>query len=332
MSLDLVRRQALEMLGYTPRQAHFLVLVALHGGYFLRRQYVAFTGRAHGQAAVRFLSHCVAREHVTVFPYGRQGHVYHLCARPLYAALGEEDNRNRRPAEWEAILRKLMTVDFVLANPTARFWATEEEKVALLRERQISASVWPQRQYQPRRAGRATTVRYFVDKMPWYQEADESRLWIAYVDAERTLGGFETFLDQYRTVLASLPSGVTYVAATVWQSVIEAAFARGLAPRDAGVMDRFSAYCQFRRAVEDAGRTAPLTPDQHVRFHEQCAEFTTPAFEALYQHWLKTSSVASWEVDAAARPPCVLRMHALGRRYDPGHTPSDSSGCQVRVT
>jgi hypothetical protein len=79
------------MLGYTPRQAQFLVLVALHGGYFLRRQYVAFTGTPHGQATVRFLDHAVTREHVHVLPYGRQGHVFHLYARPLYAAIGEED-------------------------------------------------------------------------------------------------------------------------------------------------------------------------------------------------------------------------------------------------
>ena len=123
------------MLGYTPRQAQFLVLVALHGGYFLRRQYVAFTGTPHGQATVRFLAHAVRREHVRVLPYGRQGRVFHLSARPLYAAIGEEDNRNRRPAEWDAVIRKLMTLDFVLAHPTARFSATEEEKVALLRER-----------------------------------------------------------------------------------------------------------------------------------------------------------------------------------------------------
>jgi len=94
-------------------------------------------------------------------------------------------------------------------------------------------------------------------------------------------------------------------------------------------MSRFSAYCQLRRTVEDAERTAPLTPDQHVRFRERYAEFTTPAFEALYQYWLKTSSIASWEVDAAARPPCVLRMHALGRRYDPGRTPPDSVGSRL---
>jgi len=42
-------------------------------------------------------------------------------------------------------------------------------------------------------------------------------------------------------------------------------------------MGRFSAYCQLRRTVEDVERTAPLTPDQHVRFRERYAEFTTPA-------------------------------------------------------
>jgi hypothetical protein len=120
MTANDVRCQALEMLGYTPRQAQFFVLVALHGGYFLRRQYVTFTGTPHGQATVRFLAHSVAREHVRVLPYGRQGHVFHLYARPLYAAIGQEDNRNRRPAEWDAVVRKLMTVDFVLANQTAR--------------------------------------------------------------------------------------------------------------------------------------------------------------------------------------------------------------------
>ena len=66
MTAHAVRCQAIEMLGYTARQAQFLVLVALHGGYFLRRQYVAFTGTPHGQAAVRFLAHAVAREHVRV--------------------------------------------------------------------------------------------------------------------------------------------------------------------------------------------------------------------------------------------------------------------------
>ena len=68
MTAHEVRCQALEMLGYTPRQAQILVLIALHGGYFLRRQYVTFTGTPHGQATVGFLAHAVAREHVRVLP------------------------------------------------------------------------------------------------------------------------------------------------------------------------------------------------------------------------------------------------------------------------
>jgi hypothetical protein len=321
MTADLDRQHALEMLGYTARQAQFLVLVALHGGYFLRRHYVAFTATAHGQAAVRFLARCVARQHVSVMPYGRQGHVFHVYARPLYAAIGEEDNRNRRPAEWDAVIRKLMTVDFVLAHPTARFWATEEEKVALLRERRIPSDVWPHRRYQPRHAGGRMTTRYFVDKMPWYQHGDDTRLWIAYVEAERTLQGFQTFLDQYRALLASLPSGVTYVAPTAWPGVIQNAFTKALESRDRGIMGRFSEYCQMRRTIDEAHSNWPLTPDQRRRYREQCAEFLTPAFDTLYAKWLQTSSLSSTEVEAAAFPPCLLRVHTLRRTYEPGRPP-----------
>ena len=35
--------------------------------------------------------------------------------------------------------------------------------------------------------------------MPWYRDGEDERIWIAYVDAERTLQGFETFLDQCAT-------------------------------------------------------------------------------------------------------------------------------------
>ena len=81
---------------------------------------------------------------------------------------------------------------------------------------------------RPRQTGRPTTIRYFVDKMPWYRDGGRSRLWFAYVDAERTLQGFETFLDQYRALLASVPSGVTYVAPTVWRGVIQTALTKAL--------------------------------------------------------------------------------------------------------
>jgi hypothetical protein len=43
------RVAALWGLGYTEREAAFLVLAALHSGYFLRRQYLTFTGAYKGR-------------------------------------------------------------------------------------------------------------------------------------------------------------------------------------------------------------------------------------------------------------------------------------------
>jgi hypothetical protein len=74
--------------------------------------------------------------------------------------------RTRNRAEELAVIRKLMTLDFALAQCTVRFIATEEEKVALLRERLIPSAVWPHRNDESRRTSGRTTTRYFVDKMP----------------------------------------------------------------------------------------------------------------------------------------------------------------------
>ena len=115
------------------------------------------------------------------------------------------------PAEWIAVVRKLMTLDFVLTKPAVQFWATEEDKTALLRELNVDQQAWPAKRYQPRHDGKAITTRHFVDKMPWYREPDDPRVWFAYVNAESTLAGFDTFLREYAAVLESLPSGVSYI-------------------------------------------------------------------------------------------------------------------------
>jgi hypothetical protein len=148
----------------------------------------------------------------------------------------------------------------------------------------------------------------------------------------RTLQGFETFLDQYRALLASVPSGVTYVAPTVWHGVIQHAFTQALQPRTRGIMSRFSEYCQFRGALETARSQAPLTADQWRLYRERCGEFLTPAFDVLYKRFLETSSISSTEVIAAAFPPCLLRMHALGRRYDPERATESQTAGGERVT
>ena len=48
------RIDAIAALGYTRREAAFLNLVGQHGGYFLRRHFLSFTGQQAGQAVVDF--------------------------------------------------------------------------------------------------------------------------------------------------------------------------------------------------------------------------------------------------------------------------------------
>jgi hypothetical protein len=315
---DLDQPSVLERFGYTSRQAQFLTLVARHGGYFLRRQYVTFTGHPHGLATVRFLDQAVTRSHARALPYGRHGHVFHLYARPLYAALGEEDNRNRRTVEWDAVMRKLMTVDFVLAQPEATFWASEREKSELLTKLHIEQKLWPVRHYRSRRSNTSPTARYFVDKMPWYRVPDDPRLWFAYVDAETTLAGFETFLRQYREVLHAVSSGVTYVAPTVWRGAIQPVFERVLAGGQPSVftLSTLLTYYRLRQKV-DTQRFGELTVADLKQFRSLRRSYGE-AVDELYARWLKGGDdvVESTDVDRVAPLPCVLQVHALGRRYD----------------
>jgi hypothetical protein len=83
------------------------------------------------------------------------------------------------------------------------FYATETEKAAHLTGLRIGRDLWPSRSYAARRRGSGPTMRFFVDKMPWYRTATDPQLWFAYVDTEQTLSGFETFLLQYRPLLSA---------------------------------------------------------------------------------------------------------------------------------
>ena len=49
------RVRALALLGFSERQTRFLVTVALHGGFCLRRQYMAFAGLTYGAGVRDFL-------------------------------------------------------------------------------------------------------------------------------------------------------------------------------------------------------------------------------------------------------------------------------------
>jgi hypothetical protein len=322
------RCAAVEAFGYTQRQAQFLVRVALHGGYFLRRQYLAFTGLAHGQASDRFLARAIERGHVRALPFPRFGNVYHLFARPLHAAIGEEHNRNRRLVEAEVLTRKPLALDFVISTPEGQFIATEEDKVALLTELGVWQDYWPSKRYSPRRGRGLSVTRYFVDKMPWVRLPGDDRLWFVYVDSESTLAGVETFVTQYGRLLRVVPCGVIYVGTSAWPAAIRRAMDCGLARAGElgpGRPSAFREYCRIRKLVE-AKQYDRLPGVDLTKFRELRKEFGRAAFDDLYARWCEGGEIA---VAKAAGSPvtnltCKLRVDRLRFSYGLKQGPSVS--------
>src|SRR5881397_1909280 len=123
------RIAALQNFGYDADEAHFLCIAALHSGYFLRRQFLAFMRRSRGWRDSLLIDRLKTNQHCRITMYRQNRMVYHLAAKPLYDALDERDNRNRRERQPSTIKNKIMGLDFVLDHPQHQYLATEREKL-----------------------------------------------------------------------------------------------------------------------------------------------------------------------------------------------------------
>jgi hypothetical protein len=285
-------------MGYTDREASFLCVAALHGGYFLRRQYAQFLGKALGGTAAALIEKVLAKGHGKGTTYATNTHIYHLCARPFYAALGQEDNRNRRLRQPISIRTKLMGLDFVLAHRDVDYLATEQEKIDYFTGTlQLDRLLLPRTRYGNQGQ---TTERYFVEKFPIFvsqssQDAMPPAASFCYVD-EGSVGlfGFETFLQKYGPLLASLREfHLIYVAARDThlegaQRVFARRFDHDLTWQQSLFGDapigRLVEHFEVRRLFE-AQQWAAFDRAKLVRFRDERQEFSGPKFDALYEHW-----------------------------------------------
>ena len=119
---------ALESLGYTEREAAFLYLVAVHSGYFLRRQFDYYIDRQPGAIAQRFLEKTRSLGHVRYVDCGESRYVYQLFSKPIYRLIGNADSQNRRWKGDGMIRARLMALDYVLENEDAHFLISESAK------------------------------------------------------------------------------------------------------------------------------------------------------------------------------------------------------------
>ncbi len=208
MSLTPVHIETLRAQGYTPQEAHFVYLVATHSGYFLARQFLAFT-RAHwGKRTTLFWNKLQSKRHARTECFPGHGVIYHLFARKLYRQLGRENLRNRREHELEYVRRRIAMLDFVLSHISLDYLETEPEKRAYFEQTLgVSCHLLPSRTYHGQPPSQPT-VRYFVDRFPMFVDRSSSTAVVAfsYIEpAEANLSELARHLADYVPLFRVLP-------------------------------------------------------------------------------------------------------------------------------
>jgi hypothetical protein len=291
------RVRALEPLGFTPRQTRFLVTVALHGGYCLRRHYQAFANIKYGKSVREFFEQLVTRGLARQIVYRRdRGYLYHLHAWSVYRSLQQDDNRNRRKTGPALIARKLMLLDYVLSIRDAEWFATEQDKVTLFTNGfQVPVACLPRRVYQSSAHGEQTT-RYFVHKLPIALMNENHTVRFVHLVSDVSGQALAQFLADHALLFDRLPAwsvaavcpghlrGLDACEAIFQQFVSGRHFASSDGPME------LSWYFSTRRKVEreEFGR---LSIEDISRFREARQRFAGTDVEALYERWMRDGDV-----------------------------------------
>lgn len=328
------RVHALERLGYGAREADFVCRAALHGGYFLRRQYARFLGKSAGGTTAALIDKLLAQGHARGTTFAGSVHVYHLCSRPLYAALGQEDNRNRRLRQPTTIKRKLMGFDFVLQHPEREYLATEQDKVEFfVSQLGLDRAVLPASRYA---TAERVTERFFVEKFPMFVSPSELParppvVSFSFIDeGEATLSGFLTFLQKYSLLWSRLQEfQLIYVAAhdahfRAAENAFDRFSAQFLGPEAAAPkapdLGRLLEHFEVRRRY-DAREWTAFDRARLIQYRRDRQEFSGDQFEALYRLWKTAGSAALMALMRPNRRPLqacrwTFLTYELKENYD----------------
>ena len=159
------REQALEPFGWKERKAEWIALGCLHSGAFTRAQATRFLDTHHERArrlVHALIAHGLAAEE-TVPRVRGIGRVCRIYARSLYRALGAEHIRHRRTASPGVLMRRLLSLDYVIEHTGLPWLATEHEKVGAFEALGIERASLPVRVY---RGAAGATRRYFRSNCP----------------------------------------------------------------------------------------------------------------------------------------------------------------------
>lgn len=273
-------------LGFTERQARFLVTVALLSGVCVGRQYCMFSGIVRGQKLHDFLAALVKQRLATAYRSAhRRACFYHLHGKTLYAAVGEPNNRNRRPATLARAVERLMVFDAVLENPGLQWLGAEREKVQFF---ESSTTLRPNE--LPHLAFGSVprqTLRFFPDKLPIGVSADgRTHLFLYLIDRPAPVD-FRAFLHRHVELFRALPTWEVRLLVPLRFSksapVFQAAAREELAtPLQLDAVDELGWLFRQQREREEGAIAADERRVERAR-----RQFHAPRFRTLYRLWKK---------------------------------------------
>ena len=173
------REKALEPFGWTGREAEWIALVCLHSGVFTRTQF-CFYFNAWRKHAHRFVRTLVEQGFAVEddLPNDNKGaQVCRISNKRIYRVLGAENIRHRRSASTGIMMRRLLSLDYVLECPQLPWLPTEPEKVGCFEALGLERGLLPRRVY---RGAVGRQKRYFALKLP--VAVDSETATFVYVD------------------------------------------------------------------------------------------------------------------------------------------------------
>ncbi len=204
------REDALEAFGWTGRQAEWIALACLHSGVFIRAQLSAYL-RIDRWQALRFVR-AMSERRLAADETLEGRKVCRICGRGIYRALGAEDIRHRRTASDEVLLRRLLSLDYVLEHTGLSWLPTELEKVGAFEALGIERRILPSRLY---RGAAGNTRRYFRSncRSRWTPSAHSS-----YTSSPDTIPRRRSAPGPWHIAASGRPSGSAADPSRSWPS------------------------------------------------------------------------------------------------------------------
>ena len=211
--------------------------------------------------------------------------LYHLHGKRLYRAIGEPDDRHRRPVTLARAIERLMVLDGVLAEPETTWLATPQEKV----EHFSKVTSLPPEKLPRRGAGdQEGPRRPFPDALPIGCARDDRPYVFLYLVTGENPLDFRGFLHRHQALLRALPRWEIRLlvpdrlAASVrrFEAAAIEELASPIAPSEPADL-RW--YFEQQRLV-NTGRAS----DDPARFASLRRAFAVQRYRALYRTWKDT--------------------------------------------